>query len=81
MLHIPFPDLVSTFQKLLHVRFVRRAVLTAVAGLMVAEAEAKMNLLYTTENNLPSSPVNQVEESADEMIWLSTEDGLCRFDG
>ena len=40
-----------------------------------------MNLLYTTENNLPSSLVNQVEESADEMIWISTEDGLCRFDG
>ena len=81
MLHIPFPDLVSTFQKLLHARFVRRVVLTAVAGLMVGEAEAKMNLLYTTENNLPSSLVNQVEESADEMIWISTEDGLCRFDG
>jgi len=42
---------------------------------------AKMNLLYTTENNLPSSLVNQVVEDADEMIWVATEDGLCRFDG
>ncbi len=42
---------------------------------------ANMNLLFTTDNNLPNSLVNEVKESADEMIWIATEDGLCRFDG
>lgn len=59
----------------------RRAVLAMAMGLMFDEAEANLNLLYTTENNLPSSLVTQVEESTDEMIWIATEDGLCRFDG
>ena len=81
MLHIPFADLFSAIRVGTQPRFVRQAVLTMLVGLMFGEAEAKLNLLYTTENNLPSSLVNQVEESADEMIWISTEDGLCRFDG
>ena len=59
----------------------RRAVMAMALGLMFGEADAKLNLLYTTENNLPSSLVNQVEEGADEIIWISTENGLCRFDG
>jgi len=63
---------------MLHNRIVA---LSIVLGLMANEADAKLNLLYTTENNLPNSLVNQVEESADEMIWVVTEDGLCRFDG
>ena len=50
-------------------------------GLMCGEADANLNLLYTIENNLPSSLVSKVRESADEMIWIATEDGLCRFDG
>ena len=59
----------------------RCAVLAMALGLMCGEADANLNLLYTIENNLPSSLVRQVEESADEMIWIATEDGLCRFDG
>ena len=70
---------------MLHKLFVYRntsiAALAFVMGLMAHEANANLNLLYTTENNLPNSLVNQVEESADEMIWVVTEDGLCRFDG
>ena len=63
---------------MLHKRFV---VLSITLGLLANHADANLNLLYTTENNLPNSLVNQVEESADEMIWVVTEDGLCRFDG
>ncbi len=40
-----------------------------------------MNLLFTTDNHLPNSLVNEVKESADEKIWIATEDGLCCFDG
>ncbi len=55
--------------------------LVLVMGLKTQESMAKINLLFTSEHNLPSSLVNQVEESPDEMIWIATEDGLCRFDG
>lgn len=44
-------------------------------------AYAKYNLLFTTEQNVPNSLINVVAESPDEMIWVATEDGLCRFDG
>ncbi len=57
------------------------AALLSCPGVLTDGASAKMNLLYTTENNLPSSLVNQVEEDTNEMIWVATEDGLCRFDG
>ena len=44
-------------------------------------AQAGVNRLFTTDHHLPNSLVNKVAESADEMIWVATEDGLCRFDG
>ena len=47
----------------------------------VESIQANMNLLFTTDHNLPNSLINEVKESADEMIWIATEDGLCRFDG
>ena len=81
MLHFTFSDTVVAFQRIMRVRFIERAVLAIAMVLIAGEADAKLNLLYTTENGLPSSLVNQVEESTDEMIWISTEDGLCRFDG
>lgn len=45
------------------------------------ETQAQYNRLFTTEHDLPNSLVNKVTEDADEMIWIATEDGLCRFDG
>lgn len=44
-------------------------------------AEAKTNRLFTTDHNLPSSLVNRVAEDAYDMIWVATEDGLCRYNG
>lgn len=43
--------------------------------------QASLNRLFTTGHNLPNSLVNCVVEDAEEMIWVSTEDGLCRFNG
>jgi len=43
--------------------------------------QAKFNLLFTTEDKLPNSLINIVTEDHEEMIWVATEDGLCRFDG
>lgn len=42
---------------------------------------AQYSRLFSTDNELPNSLINQVIETADEMIWIATEDGLCRFDG
>lgn len=44
-------------------------------------AQAQFNRLFTTEQDLPNTLVNKVREDANEMIWIATEDGLCRFDG
>lgn len=48
---------------------------------VVQPAQAHLNLLFTTDHQLPNSLVNCVAEDADEMIWVATEDGLCRYNG
>ena len=42
---------------------------------------AQFNRLFTSDGDLPNSLINDVTEGPDEMIWVATEDGLCRFDG
>ena len=44
-------------------------------------AQAQFNRLFTSDNELPNSLINDVIEGPEEMIWVATEDGLCRFDG
>lgn len=44
-------------------------------------ASAQFNRLFTSDVELPNSLVNKVVEGPQEMIWVATEDGLCRFDG
>ena len=40
-----------------------------------------MARLYTTENSLPNSKVNDIYQDSRGFIWISTENGLARFDG
>ena len=40
-----------------------------------------MARLYTTEYNLPNSKVNHVYQDGRGFVWISTENGLARFDG
>lgn len=47
----------------------------------VQPSYANLNLLFTTDHNLPNTLLNEIREDADEMIWIATEDGLCRYDG
>lgn len=44
-------------------------------------AFSQFNRLFTSDSDLPNSLINDVVEGPDEMIWVATEDGLCRFDG
>ncbi len=81
MLHYQSINRYSSFLHLHSIRTLAIVSVVLVLSMKADESLAKMNLLYTTENNLSSSLVNQVEESVDEMIWVATEDGLCRFDG
>lgn len=51
------------------------------AFLFPDNARAQFNRLFTSDQELPSSLVNEVVEDTNQMIWIATEDGLCRFDG
>lgn len=42
---------------------------------------AQYSRLFNSDNELPNSLVTKVAETADDRIWIATEDGLCRFDG
>ena len=48
---------------------------------LTAQSWANVNLLFTTDDKLSNSLINEIKEGADETIWIATEDGLCRFDG
>ena len=45
--------------------------------LVLAQAER----FFTSENELSSSMINNVYQDGDGVIWISTEDGLNRYDG
>jgi len=44
-------------------------------------ATGQMARLYTTENGLPNSKVNNIYQDSRGFVWISTENGLARFDG
>ena len=44
-------------------------------------ANAQFNMLFTSDSDLPNSLVNKVEEDKNGMIWVATEDGLCKYNG
>lgn len=50
-------------------------------SLVVKMVPANNCRVYTSEHELPSSMVNQVYQDRDGVIWISTEDGLSRYDG
>lgn len=81
MLHYRFITPIRRFTGHLSVHAWTVTLLFLILGFMADNAMAKKNLLFTSEYNLPTSLVNRIEESTDEMIWIATEDGLCRFDG
>ncbi len=57
---------------------------TALALLLCAAAimcHAQSTHLFNTDHDLSSSLVNQLYQNRDGMMWVSTEDGLNRYDG
>jgi len=55
--------------------------LTGLCMLPFLTANAQLARFYTTENSLPNSKVNQIYQDSRGFIWISTENGLARFDG
>lgn len=48
---------------------------------VVAEAFAQISVLYSTDNQISSSLINDIYQDRSGFIWISTEYGLNRFDG
>lgn len=44
-------------------------------------AKAQVNMLFTSDNDLPNSLINKIVEDKDGMVWIATEDGLCKYNG
>ena len=44
-------------------------------------AQGQKARLYTTEYGLPNSKINHICQDSQGFIWISTENGLARFDG
>lgn len=38
-------------------------------------------MLFTSDHDLPNSLVNKIIVDKDGLVWIATEDGLCKFDG
>ncbi len=49
--------------------------------LISSVAQAQMARMYTSESGLPNSQINNIYQDSDGFIWISTENGLTRFDG
>lgn len=54
--------------------------LVALASLALS-AHAQSSLFFATENGLSSSLINHVYYTSDGNVWITTEDGLNRYDG
>ncbi len=71
--------------KLLHrrLKLCYKAVVWALLLLLGSQTilQAQSCRLFTTLDALPNTLVNDVIEDADNMIWVATEYGLCRYDG
>lgn len=49
------------------------------AGSLAVKAQSSW--LFSTDYDMPNSLVNDITVDANHMVWVATEDGLCRYDG
>lgn len=47
----------------------------------ISYAQAQVNMLFTSDNDLPNSLINKIVEDKDGMVWIATEEGLCKYNG
>ena len=59
-----------------------KLILTAlIITLWAGETSAQMARLYTSGSGLPNSQIYDIYQDSRDFIWISTENGLARFDG
>ena len=59
----------------------RKTLLTILALLIVSVAKAQIGKLFNTDKRLSSSFVEDIYQDHDGFIWISTRNGLNRYDG
>lgn len=58
-----------------------KTVLTTLLGFFVLSVNAQTGMLFDTDNHLSSNFVTQVMQDKNGFIWVSTRNGLNRYDG
>lgn len=58
-----------------------RYILLLLAALLALPSHAQVGKLYTADNQLSNSFVNQVFQDKDGYIWIATRNGINRYDG
>ena len=82
---MPFEPLIIRFAIVLALR--RRFFLTALLWVALASSPALAASpryhfnVWTTENGLPHNSIEAIHQTRDGYLWLTTPDGLARFDG
>ena len=60
---------------------IRTLILTILAALCSQGAFAQVSRVFNADHDLSSSLINQLYQDRNGMMWVTTEDGLCRYDG
>lgn len=58
-----------------------RNLLLLVLTCLETQAFAQSSWLFSTDYDMPNSLVNDITIDANHMVWVATEDGLCKYDG
>ena len=62
-------------------RIIKFFLMSMLSVFVPASLQAQLGTLYNVRQNLSSSYVNQVYQDRIGFVWVSTEDGLNRYDG
>src|SRR5258705_5631588 len=71
----------NEMQKPLKCRLIPLVLLVFVWSVVSLIAKDYSFKIWNTENGLPQNSVNSIAQTPDGYIWLTTFDGLARFDG
>jgi len=54
---------------------------TMLVLLSVFQAKAQLNMMFSSDNELPNTLINRICEDNSHMVWIATENALCRGNG
>lgn len=49
--------------------------------LSVSQAKAQLNILFSSDNDLPNTLINKICADKKQMMWIATENALCKYNG